>query len=64
GLDNITLLTHSTPYKKLKFLDSRKSIVIRLKLKEINRKILLSVKYSNSTPNSSLYKVSKIFLKY
>ena len=36
-------LTRLAPYKKLKFLGSRGSIVVRLKLKEINRRALLGV---------------------
>ncbi|KAK2007888.1 hypothetical protein LZ32DRAFT_665903, partial [Colletotrichum eremochloae] len=31
------------PYKKLKYLGSKGSIVIRLKLKEINRRVLLGL---------------------
>ncbi|KAF2702595.1 hypothetical protein K504DRAFT_394211, partial [Pleomassaria siparia CBS 279.74] len=43
GLGNISILTRLAPYKKLKFLGSRESIVARLKLKEINRRALLGV---------------------
>ncbi|KAF2123311.1 hypothetical protein P153DRAFT_304258, partial [Dothidotthia symphoricarpi CBS 119687] len=53
GLGNVLFLTCLVPYKKLKFLGSRGSIVARLKLKEINRRVLLGVNvtiyYSSST---------------
>ncbi|KAF2123307.1 hypothetical protein P153DRAFT_304344, partial [Dothidotthia symphoricarpi CBS 119687] len=54
GLGNILFLTYLVPYKKLKFLGSRESIVIRLKLKEINRRALLGVNITIYCSSSTL----------
>ncbi|KAF2123321.1 hypothetical protein P153DRAFT_304303, partial [Dothidotthia symphoricarpi CBS 119687] len=53
-LGNILFLTRLAPYKKLKFLGSRGSIVIRLKLKEINRRALLGVNVTVYCSSSTL----------
>ncbi|KAF2123310.1 hypothetical protein P153DRAFT_304314, partial [Dothidotthia symphoricarpi CBS 119687] len=54
GLGNILFLTYLAPYKKLKFLGSRGSIVIRLKLKEINGRVLLGVNITIYCSSSTL----------
>ncbi|KAF2123357.1 hypothetical protein P153DRAFT_304174, partial [Dothidotthia symphoricarpi CBS 119687] len=54
GLGNVLFLTYLAPYKKLKFLGSRGSIVTRLKLKEINRRVLLGVNITVYRSSSAL----------
>ncbi|KAF2702420.1 hypothetical protein K504DRAFT_394363, partial [Pleomassaria siparia CBS 279.74] len=43
GLGDVSILTRSAPYEKLKFLGSGGSMVARLKLKEINGRAPLGV---------------------
>ncbi|KAF2123318.1 hypothetical protein P153DRAFT_304285, partial [Dothidotthia symphoricarpi CBS 119687] len=54
GLGNILFLTRLAPYKKLKFLGSRGSIVTRLKLKEINKRALLGINITIYRSSSTL----------
>ena len=48
--DGVIILTRSVPYEKLKSLGSRGSIVVRLKLKDINERVLLGNGIPSSTP--------------